>query len=374
MIPRTVHIGENVEATAAFFEEGSPVESSDPSKYPIFVVRDINGDLVAGGVGSLNETDNLYHANFTVPSSAPISSEETKYMIEWELKGANGKIYKSLEYFDVVHPSFDAVDLKEQQKLALPFTDLTLTLPLPDQPSEISFELFNTNNESIYEVNSGITSTGVYDTYFVYTVTIPSGTMSENNNYIGVWKFTLGGESNNYIQKIQCADLFAMNQISDMRMYLDKVAKSIDLYVGYRDSDLYFHLMNGIGIVNMITPITDWDLVSFKGSMGIPPFILTGGGCYSALRAQYLAEGDSAFDFSGQPVQLSVDRTQYIESELGRWEEWLRDDLKQFKKQIVHRNRGFHLNTTWPNVRGFGGMGGMDLRHLGIPLKRTIGY
>ena len=373
MIPRTVYLGEYIEATAAFFEDGRPIESSDPSIYPFFVVKDINGDMVQGGVGSLNQTDNLYHATFTLPSDAPISGSDEKYIIEWELEGKNGKTYKNTEYFDVVHPSVNAVSLKEQQKLALPFTELTLSLPLPEKPDNISFELYNMENSVMVHQNSLASQQGTFNGYFIYTVTIPANVMQENKIYNGVWKFNLGGEVQNFLQNIQCADLYAMSKISDMRMYLDKVAKEIDLYVGYRDSDLYFHLMNGIDIVNIVTPITEWTLETFKGGMGLPDFILMGGGCYSALRAQYLAEGDSSFDYSGQPVTLSVDRTQFIESELGRWEQWLKEDLKEYKKQLKNRSHGFHLGLTYPNVSGWSGVAGADLRNTGVPLKRTIG-
>ena len=374
MIPRTVHIGEHINATTAFFEDGQPIESKDPSTSPIFVVRDIHGDVICGGVGTLNETDGLYHASFTVPNKAPISSSDAKYVIEWELEGNNNKKYKSLEYFDVTHPSFDTIDLKEQQKLTLPFSNTTLSIPLPEKPQEITFELYDSNNNSVFKSEEeDIKNTGVYDSYFIYNTNIPENIMKEERDYVGVWKFMFGGESNHLFQKIQCTDIWTMSLLSDMRMYLDKVAKAIDLYVGYRDSDLYFHLMNGLDIVNMVTPITQWDMVSFKGSMGLPGFIPLGGGCYSALRAQYLAEGDSAFDYNGQPVTLSVDRTQYIEAELSRWQDWLREDLKQFKKQWVHRRRGFHLGITWPNVRGWGGVGGYDIRHEGQPINRTIG-
>jgi hypothetical protein len=56
---------------------------------------------------------------------------------------------------------------------------------------------------------------------------------------------------------------------------------------------------------------------------------------YEALRAQYLAEGVSAFDFSGQSVSLTVDRTQYLESEMGRIQAYLDTTLPQVKKASV---------------------------------------
>lgn len=63
MIPRTVYLGEEVTATAAFLkEDGSPYEPSNSSLYPIYTVLDPQRRLVTGGIGTLNDADGLYEA------------------------------------------------------------------------------------------------------------------------------------------------------------------------------------------------------------------------------------------------------------------------------------------------------------------------
>lgn len=49
---------------------------------------------------------------------------------------------------------------------------------------------------------------------------------------------------------------------------------------------------------------------------------------------QYMAEGSLAFDFSGQSVSLNIDRTQYIESMLGRLDSMVENEVKPLKKLL----------------------------------------
>jgi hypothetical protein len=357
-----VYIGEEVEPTAAFFEDGVVITPVNPSLYPNYIVRDPDGDMLTAGVGSLDDTDNLYHALFTVPSEALLSKDDSKYVIEWEMVSLTGKEYKVVEHFDVASVSYD--DSREQQRITLSVTPLMLTLPVVDTADSIEVRLYDPLQTQIW---SGVPlKKGIYDKYSVYSIVIPAGTMKQNNEYIAVWEYSSGSQPPaTFVQKIYCVDLFTLSQTSDLRMYLDKVSKDIDLYTGYRESDLYFYMVNGLRHINMITPITTWTSVSFKGDLSMALFAWHQGAAYCALRSQYLAEGDSAFDYSGSPVSLSVDRTQYIESELGRIQEWLNGEFKEFKKHWKNRNYGFVLGTTMPTVSNF--YRGKSLTYKGIP-------
>lgn len=368
MIQRTVFLGETVEATAAFFEEGNPVTPINPSSSPVYIVRDTQDDIVTFGVAAIG-TDNLYHTTFILPSTASLSTEDKKYVIEWDLQGSNGKNYKISEYFDVIHPLYNIIKEKEIQKITLATLPLVLTLPLPSTPDGVvSCKVYDQTSNIIFSID--LTNSGSYSDYLIYTATIPANTLIENNEYIVIFDFTLGGEKSNFHQKINCIDIWSLARISDMRMYLDKVQKDIDLYTGYRDSDLYYHIHEGLNFLNMLWPLSGWTLNNFKSTMAGSIYTLIGCACYTTLRAQYLAEGDSAFDYSGQPVSLTVDRSQYIESELGRWDSWINDILKPWKKDIVMKsNMAGNLNLTFPTVSGLNAQA-MNLQYKGFPIRQ----
>jgi len=367
MISRTVYLGEEVRATASFFNNGIVIPSRDPSLYPYYTVRDTNQELIAGGVGTLS-TDNLYHCTFFIPEHALLSTDVAKYVIEWELISPTNESFVSTEYFDVIHPTYDNIVKKEIQKITLPMTPLVLNIPLPDDPDTITFTVYNEYNVSQFTVMPQ--STGLYSGFYIYTVTIPPNTFGNNRTYLGVWTFTIDNVESVYVQKINIIDMFTMSRISDMRMYIDKVCKDVDLYVGYRDSDLVFHFQQGLNIVNTMPLITEWKPTDFINYSGLAPAIygLTMAACLSALRAEYLAEGDNAFDYSGQPVSLTVDRTQYIESEIGRIQEYLTSEFAAFKKQFIRRQYGVNLGLAFPGVNNNLGYG-MDQRRIGIPLN-----
>lgn len=368
MIDRKISIGTTNAVTFAFFENGTPITPSDPALYPNYVVQDPAGNFVTGGVATFNATDNLYHADVDISVDAMLSTDDSKYVIECEMLSNLGKEYKSLEYFDVVNPVFDLADLKEQQKLVLSCIPLTLTLPLPQVPSEIIFFLYDSEENIAY--SSVPESKGIYPGYYIYSITLSNYVLTVNSDYSAVWKFVIGGEESLFYQKIHCGNLEYMSRVSDLRMRADKVMKSVDTYVGYHDSTLYYHLHNGLDILNMLKVPTNWTYLNFKGSSGLPAYGWLECALLSLLRAQFLAEGDSAFDYSGQPVSLSVDRTGFIESEIGRLEASIETIIGPWKLQVVRRAQNFNLGLTYPTVGG-ALTGRMDRRYLGFPMTRV---
>jgi hypothetical protein len=376
MIPRTVYLGEEVTATAAFLkEDGSPYEPSNSSLYPIYTVLDPQRRLVTGGIGTLNDADGLYEALFTMPISAELSQEKETYSIEWVLEDTFRQKHYYREGFDVAHPSFNITGTKEHQKITLPFTSLSLSMPFPVQPRNVECILYSgasSPSGDAVEVWRGVpVDTGVYSEYSIYSTTIPANTLVGGTEYLSCWNFETGGTQNTFTQPVYCATLDDMQTASYMRMYLDKVMKDVDLYQGYRDSDLVFHYRQAPQLINTIGIYTQWTLTTWNTDFAQNKWLLMEAAKYSALRAQFLAEGDSAFDFSHQSVTLSVDRTQYIEAELGRIWDYLQATIPVFKKaQIYTRSNVGHLGLSIPTVGQ--AWGRINRTFEGIPLPRPV--
>ena len=368
---RVVYIGQEVSASTYFLDShNNPIETSNPSAYPSYTVTDPVGDLVVEGVGTYNDSTKAYDAVFTIPDTAMLSTDTGSYSIVWNLVDINGKEYSFRESFDVVHPSYDLTQAKEQQKLVLPYTSIEMSLPLPKRVMNVNLKVFKQDNTEVF--NAVPEQKGMYSEYYIYITVIPEGVFSSNTDYIAVWMMSDSGNTVVFTQVIHCASTWDMQKISDLRMYLDKVAKSVDTYQGYRDSDLYFYLQQGAEYINSLQIPTDWTLQSYQTMYqlrGLNYWLLEAAK-WCALRAQYLAEGDSSFDFSSQPVTLTVDRSQYIESELGRIKDGLDNQLEKLKNQILKNMRPVgHLNLTWPSVAWrYPYMHGIEI--AGIPLHR----
>ncbi len=369
---RTVYLGQEVTASAFFLDKfNAPLETSNPTLYPSYQVLDPMGDLVVAGVGSFNDRTMGYDATFTIPETAMLSTDVGHYSISWDFLATNGKEHAFRETFDVVHPTYDLSQAREQQKLVLAITSIELSIPLPRRVMDVELQVFNPAGVKV--LSSIPVQKGLYSEYYIYSTTVPDGTFVSGSDYMAVWVMKDSGNTCVFTQVIRCASLWDMQKISDLRMYLDKVAKAVDIYQGYRDSELYFYLQQGAEYINGLKIPTDWTLQSYQTMYQLKgcQYWLLEAAKWAALRAQYLAEGDSSFDFSGQPVSLSSDRSQFIESELGRIKDGLDNQLVAVKNQILKNMRPIgHLNLSWPSTSWrYPYMDGMQI--AGVPLHRV---
>lgn len=100
----------------------------------------------------------------------------------------------------------------------------------------------------------------------------------------------------------------------------------------YTQADIMTYLYRGLALFNMIGPrATGWNGLNMQGT------ILDGWvtcACYYALCAQLQAEGQMAFDFTGQVVNLNMDRTPSIEAALGRLEQQIQGPVTNLKNKL----------------------------------------
>lgn len=408
MIPNNICPGERVKASAYFVNpDGSQIQPADPYLYPVWRIIDHVGDIVISGIGTYNDKSRCYEAEFMMPDYVELSASYTNpsvdtsnqdnrpYMIEWEVVDIRNNSHTCRETFFVSNPLF-TMEVKEQQKITIPMASLPLSIPVVRNLSvdtQLIFQVYNlsSNGSSTTATWSALPQrNGSYGEYYIYSVEIPPNTLTENEEYLGVWQFSdspLGGRiqkrinptddkvcTTTYVdttsgtpdgypvtstsrtvftQVILCANLLIMKLLSDLRMYLDKVAKNLDIYTGYRDSELYFHLKRGAEYLNSFGLLSQWTLIDWmqnpmlKGGL----YWLLEGAKYSALRSQYLAEGDSTFDFSSTPVSLSVSREGFIESELSRIQDGLANQFTQTKNQLIKSQKSVgYLGLQFPGV------------------------
>jgi hypothetical protein len=110
---------------------------------------------------------------------------------------------------------------------------------------------------------------------------------------------------------------------------LDNVIPSLQ----YTPGDLVTYLYRGLNLLNTIPPLaTGFTGTNMQGHM-LDAWLTCAS--YYALGAQLQAEGALAFDFSGQTVNLNIDRTPSIEAALGRIEQHIDAHLRPYKKMLV---------------------------------------
>lgn len=100
----------------------------------------------------------------------------------------------------------------------------------------------------------------------------------------------------------------------------------------YTQADLIMYLYRGLALFNQLgSRVTGFTGTNMQGT------ILNGWvvcACYYALAAQLQAEGSLAFDFTGQVVNLNMDRTPSIEAALGRIETEMQGPVTNLKNKL----------------------------------------
>jgi len=110
---------------------------------------------------------------------------------------------------------------------------------------------------------------------------------------------------------------------------LENVIAELD----YSAVDLIHYLYRGLQLFNNLpSQPTDFWGTDMRGIL-LEHWITCSS--YYALSAQLQAEGQMAFDFSGQTVSFNVDRSPSIEAALGRVETMINEHVKPFKKMAI---------------------------------------
>jgi hypothetical protein len=102
----------------------------------------------------------------------------------------------------------------------------------------------------------------------------------------------------------------------------------------FSPTDFVKYLRTGRDHFNAADKPTEFTML---GAAGPIRWFWIGYSCVSAARAQYLAEGMKAFNYSGQVVQLDIDNTPFWDATAQALEAQLAEQVKPFKDNLVKR-------------------------------------
>lgn len=311
----------------------------------VFNVRDFNGKLVVSGSGTQDAArPGRWYATITLPENSPIGTVNDKYSLNWTIKG-QGDQRTATEMFSVV-PT-DNYQYLENDKVLIEGSALQDSLIIPSNIdlSEIKFGLRSENGEYVYQSMAAPAPTGIAYDKHIYSVTTPTLVNMRAGDvglrpYVAEWLYTTeDGETipeYHFIYVVNTRILMFMN---DLKRFVDKARnEDINPNLRYTDIDLAHYVLQGMAKLNFYPPqLTNWSITTLPHNFNVA---LTYCAAWEALNAQLLAEGQSAFDFSGQSVSLNVDRTPALEAAIGRIESWLEANVKPAKKIFARMGGG----------------------------------
>jgi len=323
--------------TQFYDSNGAPLT---PVAAPTFTMFDATGAPVAQGVGQQDTTNPArFTAALTVPIQAPLTVVGSPYNMIWSLQSttAAGVVtnYTNKESFYVVDPVAPVAN-----PVVVGNAAATVSVTLPALPK----------GSPVYSVYAGdvLVTTGTVTlsagvstpTGVQYTATIAAGVLAPSAQpYTVLW--SIPGDVNTYTNMVSVLSVSQFALLNQLRDFIDKARLQDGLTtLDYTDDNLHNYLNQGLQLLNSWNPqVTAWTYGTLPTTMTMP---LLFAAAYCGLSAQYLAEGVSAFDFSGQQVTLTVSRMDSIDGALSRISEWLDTNLEK-QKRLVVRGGPVHL-------------------------------
>lgn len=335
LITRSVVRGTSAVFEVAFLDTGgTPLVPADPGSYPAVSITDSEGVIADAGVAT-SLGGGRWRYQLMVPGDAVLSTDDNPWRIDWlmtTLQGRQSQLSQNFNVIDVM--SLEPNDRAYTQMASLGESE-RLVVKFRAQQSEYKLVLKDMGGETCdlsssiqYVVNSG---------WHVYYVDTPA--WQQTGTYLATWttRQSVISPTQTIVQTIVVPEQAFWFLQSSLRMLIDKVQKKSGHVQAYSDSDIYEYLQRGTEIVNGVTPVTHWSLGSAAATGPLTTYILAAAAWYG-LQAQYLSEGELAFNFSGQTVTLDVDRTGYYDAAMSRLNDFIQQQLPTVKKGLLRQS------------------------------------
>ncbi len=282
------------------------------------------------------------HAVINAPSSMPSSVDNQKYQLRWELVagGSSQYSYETLkvnQVFTVPQGAEDTVELRGDAA--------TLCLVLDKPYEEVSVTVFGSgaaDSTKVVVPEFRVTNAAKVSSGWYYQVAVDTSNLAASlDPYIVSWKYKNQiGSTNRETSRMYVANPSMLNCMKSIEQV---VAKAKTTLTGFEDE-----LFTPPVIMSMLARGRDY----FNAAGGILTFITMTNAAgpirefclryteVALLQAQYLLEGEKAFNFSGQAISLDIDRSQYYQTLADSLKSSLDNDVKDFKKNLIKKGLG----------------------------------
>lgn len=355
-----IEVGQAAIGNVAFM---FPLDSSVSNGQIVWELIDQDGRIYSQGNAFGLTTSVLSHAVkvtasavINVPSDVTPTLEGQAYQVRWTLR-VNGQTYYSYETLRVT--SSYTVPVGPEDIIELSGDDFPAQLVFSKPFENVSFAVYYQNDKITGDIpanQSARTSDGWLYTGMLQGVVLPAHLEPYSIMWTG-YNSNAPAARERQTGKVFIVNASIMSAVSDLRLMINKAHTTL-----FHEQDMIFSeavllsflvsgrdYFNGAG-AGMLTAFT---MLNAQGS--IREFWIRSS-AVAALRAQYLAEGEKAFNFSGKAISLDVDRSQFYQSLLDNLKSELDTELKPFKQNLIKKG----INT---------GDGNMD-PSLGLGMRR----
>lgn len=312
-----------------------PIIPLDASKYPSYAIYDPSNNQLQTGVGIAVASAGRYRAPFVVPDTAPLSTDLSRWRIEWSMVSDVLRQQDFVEEFDVKDVVFSATESREQKFVTIPEMDYRVSLRLGYAPFEVKLALFRPGQlMAELSVPASSVQRAEDGDSLVYYYDIPGTYLKVNEAVNVLWsvRARVADPQEFTYQNVASVHPNTLSLATDLRMLIDKFQKRFGTVQAYETSDLVEYLAKGHELVNASFPTTYFPFGSNPGSFNVFHILLSG---WYALQAQQLLETDLSISFSGQRVTFDYDHASQIADVASRWQDFVDKNLPPAKLAIV---------------------------------------
>lgn len=326
-----------------------PAELDPSSGYIIYELLTSNDEVIAEGNCfnyHINDIGNSKvvtgEAVVSIPSNLVPTAEGESYQIRWSIFFDDLVMYS---FEEVVIAGDATVPLGTQPVVELPGSHATLELVLEDLYDEVTVQLYDANKaisdpvpmfsrsmpgvSKPYPVPGGYFFSGVIPTDELKPSLVP---------YSFVWRYWMSNEA--YRQYSESDHLWVVTPsvLSAVEDVLAKVNKARTTLYGkpdllYPTPTVLTWLRRAMDAFNGFQGyLTRFNMLNATGA--VREYWLLFAELF-AIESQYLAEGEKSFEFQGEAISLSVDKTQYLDTAAGNIRSKLEADMPGVKKNLI---------------------------------------
>jgi len=293
----------------------------------------------------------------SVPSNIPVNDIGTAYQVSMNLSVPNGLTVLQNALFTILPDTM--VETGASDTVIVKGTKAKLQLVLPEA-SYVTANFYKDNSviNPTPPVVSGPTLTS--DGY-LYEIVLDTTQIPASLEPYGVMWLYGPSATDLYDQEQSAIYLISPTQVQaakDLQYRINKARTSIGDKPTFSMEEMFSYLRRGMDWFNSIGIVTTFNMTNAK--YGTREFWLKFSEVI-ALRAQYGFEGETAFDFQGQAISLSVDRAQYYEGLASAIENEAMEPTRQYKQQLGKRGNTDGDGSVNPNTLRQGAIGSLGI-------------
>lgn len=272
------------------------------------------------------------------PSDTPPTLMDQAYQVRWELSGVGPNSSYAFENVKVVRGVTEPTGVEDCVELK--GDNAHLAVVLDEAYEEVGVEIF-AKDTLVHPWQRAQRTEKTSDGWY-YSVDVDTGSFPVSlDAYSVVWRYrnvsTGLSQVNRQYGKLFVVSPLMLAAVEDCRMMVMKARTTLTGFpdVLFDTSTIMSWLRRGRDFFNAASGILTFFNMT-RASGALREFWL-GYSEVAMLQSQYLAEGEKAFDWSGQAISLNRDVTQYYQqladSKLSR----LDNDVKPFKENLIKK-------------------------------------